>query len=118
MGGLPVTADTVATGLSVGNPAVIGRALRPVALRPCLSTGVPFSNEFKSSHSVDCAVNFQRNWIADFVKSNRQSRNCDHKNCWIRLVFPASTVYLREYIATLRGDGHERDKLPGRPRWY
>ncbi len=27
--------------------------VRPVALRPCLSTGVPFSNEFKSSHSVD-----------------------------------------------------------------
>ncbi len=66
--------------LSVGNPAVIGHALRPVALRPCLSTGVPFSNEFKSSHSVNCTVNFPRVLFADDVKSVSNLRNCDHKN--------------------------------------
>ena len=76
--------ETVATGLTVGNPAVLGPALRPVALRPCLSTGVPFSNEFKSSHSVDCAVNFPRDWFPDIVKSNQELSNCDHKSRRLR----------------------------------
>ena len=30
------------TGSFCGNPAVVGYAFRPVALRPCLSTGLPF----------------------------------------------------------------------------
>jgi len=86
-GGVACDCKTVATGLSVGNPAVIGRALRPVALRPCLSAGVPFSNEFKSSHSVDCAVNFPRAWIPDIVKSNWELRHCDHKSSLISIDF-------------------------------
>jgi hypothetical protein len=40
---------------------------------------VPFSNEKKSSHSLDCAVNFWRNWFRDIVKSADKMIVCDHK---------------------------------------
>jgi len=96
----------------IGNPAVIGRALRPVALRPCLSAGVPFSNELKSSHSLDCAVNFQRNSFPDIVKSKGELRIRDHKSLNFRLILDPQAVYLPEPLTRRRRPAcHFRDSV-------
>ena len=95
-GGCLRTRDASHPAFRIGNPAVIGRALRPVALRPCLSAGVPFSNELKSSHSLVCAVNFHSNSFADIVKSNHGLRIRDHKSLNFRLIVDPQAVYLPE----------------------
>ena len=84
----------------------------PVFRQVCL-----FSNESKSSHSVDCAVNFPRDWFAVIVKSNRELRNCDHKSRAYRLIFSATTYDSASYIlassATRRLEAGDDP-----PRWH
>ena len=57
-----------------GNPAVLGKSRRPVALRPCLSTGLPFSVGENALDKSDFAYRFE-------TKYRRFERNdCDWVN--------------------------------------